>query len=60
MPKPDVESETIFKTLVGRNAINMHAQAQTVGIIYVTDSDGEVAQKIKGFLGEVGLKNEFA
>jgi multimeric flavodoxin WrbA len=57
LPKPSVESETIFKTLVSRNAINMHAHAYSTAIIYLTDESKEINQKIEGTFIEVGLKN---
>lgn len=55
LPQPDVESETIFKTLVERNAINMRAQPCATGIIYLTDSAEQVTAKVNGLLVEVGL-----
>jgi multimeric flavodoxin WrbA len=60
LPKPDVESEAIFKTLVSRNAINMHPKAHSAGIVYLTDSLDDVKEKIRGILDEVGVKNGVA
>ena len=59
LPKPDVESETIFKTLIERNSINMHAEAHSTVTIYLTDNSEQVSQKIKGALVEVGIKSGF-
>jgi len=58
LPKPDAESETIFKTLVARNAINMHPPAYSTEIIYNDDDEAKVIEKIKEALVGVGLKNE--
>jgi multimeric flavodoxin WrbA len=58
--KPDVESETIFKTLVQRNAFNMQPEAYSSGIIYLSDNSEMIVQKIKSALVEVGIKDGFA
>jgi multimeric flavodoxin WrbA len=60
LPKPDAESETIFKTLVGRNALNMHARAHAAAIVYLTDDSKIVANKIKDALTIGGVKDGIA
>ncbi len=56
LPKPDADSEKIFKTLVSRNAINMQPPAYAVGIVYFEDNTAEVSRKIRGLIQEVGVK----
>lgn len=55
LPKPDAESEAIFKTLVERNAINMHAQPSVTAVVYSTDNEERVNAKVNGLFVEVGL-----
>jgi multimeric flavodoxin WrbA len=59
LPKSDMESETIFKTLVCSNAINMHAKSSSTTIIYLNDNSKETLLKIKDAFVEVGLNDEF-
>ena len=56
LPKPDVESEAIFKTLIERNSINMHAETHSAVTIYLTDNTEQVAQKIKEALIKARMK----
>ncbi len=51
----DVESERIFKTLVGRNAINMHSPAHTTCIVSERDWSDEIRNKIGESLDKVGV-----
>jgi multimeric flavodoxin WrbA len=55
LPGPDPESERIFKTLAGRNAINFHAPSHSAAIIYDGQSDGERRQMIRSALTGVGV-----
>jgi hypothetical protein len=54
LPKQDLESEQIFKTLVDRNAINMHAPAHSVDTIYFDDDSSKISEKIQDLLSQVG------
>jgi multimeric flavodoxin WrbA len=56
LPEADSESEAIFKSLITRNALNMHAQAHLAVNIYLTDSLEEVNRKIAKALVEVEIK----
>jgi hypothetical protein len=56
LPQPNAEAEAIFKALVSRNAINMHAPSYATGIVYGTDSAEVIAEKIKHLLIEVGAQ----
>lgn len=56
LPKPDAESEAIFKTLVGRNALNLHAPMVSTGIIYGEDESAKIKEKISDILVGVGFK----
>ena len=56
LPHPDEESERIFKTLIGRNAINMHNPAHAACVVYEDQSDPEIHGIIRAALGELGVK----
>ncbi len=53
LPRPDEESERIFKTLAERNAINMHSPAHAVGVLYGTQDAEEQRAQIKSWLARV-------
>lgn len=55
LPGPDPESELIFNTLAGRNAINLHAPAHSTAIIYKGQSAGEKREIIRLVLTGVGV-----
>jgi hypothetical protein len=57
LPKPDAESESIFKTLIDRNAITLHAPVHSTGFIYVEDNSSKIQDKIRNILAGVGFKN---
>ncbi len=57
LSKPDSESESIFKTLASRNAINTHAPAYSAGFIYVEEDATKIHEKIRSLLSEVGIQN---
>ena len=42
MTAPDTQSETIFRHLVQRNAINFHTQTYVSGVVLAGQSDGEI------------------
>ena len=42
LPQADEESEQIFKTLVSRNAINMHAPLSTAGVVFRNHSTSDI------------------
>ena len=56
LPEADAESERIFKTLVGRNALNMHAPAHAVGVILGCQPTDEMRAEIQTLLGAVEVK----
>jgi len=54
--EPDEESERIFKTLIGRNAINMHNPAHAACVVYEDQSDHEIQAITRATLGELEVK----
>jgi multimeric flavodoxin WrbA len=57
LPEPDAESESIFKSLVARNSVNMHAPAYSTAIVYLSDDSEVINKKIQTALEAVGVKN---
>lgn len=55
LPGPDPESELIFKTLAGRNAINFHAPAHSAGVIFKSQEAGEMREKVRAILAGAGV-----
>ncbi len=53
LPMPDAESERIFTTLVGRNAINMHAPAYSAGVTLRDQSISEMRDRVQNLLRAV-------
>ena len=55
LPAPDAEQEEIFRTLLSRNAINMHAPAQHALVLYNGQSPDEISALLQPalFEGEV-------
>ncbi len=56
LPNEDKESEQLFKTLVNRNAINIHSPTHTAGVITSNQDKELIREKIKTLLSEVGVK----
>lgn len=56
LPEADAESERIFKTLVGRNAINMHAPAHAAGVILGSLAAEETRAEIQALLEAVEVR----
>jgi hypothetical protein len=52
LPAPDAEQEEIFRTLVSRNAINMHASAQQALVLYNGQSTDEISALLQPVLFE--------
>jgi multimeric flavodoxin WrbA len=53
-PSPDEESETAFKNLASRNALNLHTTFHS-GIIYSTDAPDAIEAKIDALLSNAGV-----
>lgn len=53
--QPDRESETIFKTLIRRNALNVHAPAHAGGIVWQGESEPAVRATMQQLLASVGV-----
>lgn len=51
----DEESERIFRTLVGRNAMNFHCSAHSA-VVYSSDSSETLQDKISTILKEAGIQ----
>ena len=56
LPQSDEESERIFKTLIGRNAINMHNPAHAACVVYQDQSETEIQGVIEATLGDLGVR----
>lgn len=54
LPNEDRESEETFRTLVSRNAINLHTEA-AASIIYSSDQPEEIKKKLLESLAKVGI-----
>jgi multimeric flavodoxin WrbA len=53
MEHPDTRSETIFRHLVHRNAINMYAKTSVCGLVTATPSDVDLDSQVGGWLQAV-------
>lgn len=56
LPRADEESEGIFRTLVSRNAINIHAPAHVGGVVLSSQSKDAIREKVQGLLAAVELR----
>ena len=50
LPAPHLAQEQIFHTLIGRNAINMHAPAHSSAVIYRTQEPAAAVAALRGVL----------
>ncbi len=55
--EPDEESARIFKTLIGRNAINMHNPAHAAWVVNEDQSETEIHELMHTALGELGVRS---
>ncbi len=53
MTAPDTQSETIFRHLVQRNAINFHTQTYVSGVVLAGQSDGEIQASAHNWLEDL-------
>ena len=53
LPKADAESESIFKTLVDRNALNIHPPAHAGGVVLSGQDMEEARKEIKSLLAAI-------
>ena len=53
LPQPDGQMELIFRTLVERNAINMHNEAHTACVVYDDQRDQEIEMTVKTALSDL-------
>lgn len=56
LPQADAESERIFTTLVGRNAINMHAPAHAGGVVLSSQGADEIRERIQALFATVEVR----
>ncbi|MCK4444046.1 MAG: hypothetical protein KAW09_05850, partial [Thermoplasmata archaeon] len=56
LPKSNQESESTFKKLASRNAINYASPKNATGIIYDGQSQDDIKEIVKGLLNEVGVR----
>ncbi len=55
LPHADKESEKIFKTVVKRNALNLHVPAHIAGVILSDQGTGKSRKHIKSLLTAIGV-----
>jgi multimeric flavodoxin WrbA len=55
MDAPDAQSETVFRHLVQRNAINLHAKKNVSGVVFASQTDGEMLASAQKWL--IDLRN---
>lgn len=55
LPAPDRDQEDLFRALLNRNAINLHAPANAAGFVYRRMGLGEVREGLDRLLREVDL-----
>jgi len=55
LPQPDEESEQIFKTLVARNAINLHSPSNAAGIVLRDSAPEKLREEVKKILAGGGI-----
>jgi multimeric flavodoxin WrbA len=55
-PQFDPEEKEIFRTLVARNAINLHTPAHAAGVLVGSQSENQIRKSIQTLLSEVGVK----
>jgi len=53
LDEPDEESERLFKTLVSRNALNMHPPAHAAGVVFADQGPDEMRAAIRTLLAAV-------
>ncbi len=56
LPGPDEESEGIFKTLVSRNALNLHSRAHVAGVLLGSEAPNCIREKIRAMLDALGIR----
>lgn len=56
LPQADAESERIFKTLVGRNAINFYAPAHAASVVWQDQGPDLIRQEIEAALAAVEVQ----
>lgn len=58
LPNKDEESERIFKTLISRNAINMHSPAHAVAVVSESDGFDEMRKEIHELFSKRMVQHE--
>ncbi len=56
LSEPDGESERIFKTLVARNAINLHSQSNAAEVVMRDYSQEKIRAEVKTLFAGIGVK----
>ena len=56
LPKSDEEGERIFKTLVARNAINLHSPSNAAGVVIREYSPEKIKTEVKILFAKIGVK----
>jgi multimeric flavodoxin WrbA len=60
MDAPDAQSETLFRHLVQRNALNFYAKKDVSGVVLASQTDGEMLASVQKWLDELrnGLSSQ--
>jgi multimeric flavodoxin WrbA len=53
LPGPDIEDEALFRSLVHRNAMNLHSPAQTADVFYHDDDPDVMARRLDGLVESI-------
>jgi hypothetical protein len=53
LPAPDPDDEALFRTLLRRNALNMHAPVYAAGVVYESEPASSVRDCVDGLLAAV-------
>jgi len=53
LPEPDLEAESLFRTLVGRNALNLHCPGHGAGVLAASGGE-EPKAALRGLLTQAG------
>ncbi len=53
LPTVDMEEERLFRTLVERNAVNLHSAAVQSGVFYRSQDSAEIGDKVRSLIAKV-------
>src|SRR5271157_2180885 len=59
MDQPDAQSESIFRHLTYRNAINFYAKRFVAGVVWANQDESEIQSSVRNWLNELKAENSF-